>query len=129
MLYLAVEAGCDVAVATVDHGLRPEAAAEAAEVAAICAGLGVPHEILHWHWDGAGNLQDAARRGRMALLADWARRRGLRTVALGHTEDDIAETFLMRLARDAGVDGLAAMAARREVAGVCLLYTSPSPRD
>jgi hypothetical protein len=30
MLYLAVEAGCDVAVATVDHGLRPEAAAEAA---------------------------------------------------------------------------------------------------
>jgi tRNA(Ile)-lysidine synthase len=81
----------------------------------------VTHEILPWHWDGQGNLQDAARRGRYRLLADWARRHGLRTVALGHTEDDIAETFLMRLARDAGVDGLAAMAARREVEGVVFL--------
>lgn len=121
LLHLAVEAGCEVAVATVDHGLRAEAAAEAAAVAEVCAGLGVPHEVLHWHWDGTGNLQDAARRGRLALLADWAARRGLRTVALGHTEDDIAETFLMRLARDAGVDGLAAMAARREVAGIMFL--------
>ena len=59
--------------------------------------------------------------GGIGLLADWARRHGLRTVALGHTEDDIAETFLMRLARDAGVDGLAAMAARREVEGVVFL--------
>lgn len=121
LLYLAIEAGCDVAVATVDHGLRAESGAEAAEVAQVCAGLGVAHEVLHWHWDGQGNLQDAARRGRYGLLADWARRRGLRTVALGHTEDDIAETFLMRLARDAGVDGLAAMAARRDVEGVVFL--------
>jgi tRNA(Ile)-lysidine synthase len=121
MLYLAVEAGCDVAVATVDHGLRPEAAAEAEAVAQICAGLGVAHETLRWVWDGTGNLQDAARRGRLMLLSDWARRCGLRTVALGHTEDDIAETFLMRLARDAGVDGLAAMAARREYDGVVFL--------
>ncbi len=121
LLYLAVEAGCNVTVATVDHGLRAESGAEALAVAQVCAALGVTHEILPWQWDGQGNLQDAARRGRYRLLADWARRHGLRTVALGHTEDDIAETFLMRLARDAGVDGLAAMAARREVEGVVFL--------
>lgn len=120
-MHLALEAGCTVAVATVDHGLRPEAAAEAAAVGAACASIGVPHDILHWRWDGQGNLQDAARRGRIAALATWARARGLRTVALGHTQDDIAETFLMRLARDAGVDGLAAMAARREVEGITFL--------
>ena len=108
-------------MATVDHGLRPEAAAEAAEVAARCAALGVPHAVLHWQWDGRGNLADAARRGRMAALADWARGAGLAAVALGHTQDDVAETFLMRLARDAGVDGLAAMAARREVGGMVFL--------
>ncbi|WP_235933257.1 tRNA lysidine(34) synthetase TilS [Paragemmobacter ruber] len=121
LLHLAVEAGCTVAVATVDHGLRPEAADEAAAVGAACAALSVPHDILHWRWDGQGNLQDAARRGRIAALAAWAQGRGLRAVALGHTQDDIAETFLMRLARDAGVDGLAAMAARREVDGIAFL--------
>jgi tRNA(Ile)-lysidine synthase len=121
LLHLAVAAGCRVAVATVDHGLRPEAAAEAAEVARVCAGLGVTHRVLHWRWDGQGNLQDAARRGRLALLADWARGQGVAAVALGHTQDDVAETFLMRLSRKAGVDGLAAMAVRREVAGVVFL--------
>lgn len=86
-----------------------------------CAALGVPHAMLRWHWDGRGNLADAARRGRMAALADWARGAGLSAVALGHTQDDVAETFLMRLAREAGVDGLAAMAARREVGGMVFL--------
>ena len=118
LLHLAVEAGCKVSVATVDHGLRIEAAAEAQSVARRCAMLGVPHDILHWRYDGQGNLQDAARRGRLALLSDWAKARGIGTVALGHTQDDVAETFLMRLARDAGVDGLAAMAPQREVGGV-----------
>ena len=116
-----MEAGCTVAVATVDHGLRPEAAEEAAAVGAACAALGVPHDTLYWRWNGVGNLQDAARRGRTGALAAWAQARGLRVVALGHTQDDIAETFLMRLARDAGVDGLAAMAARRDVGGITFL--------
>lgn len=118
LLHLAVAAGVSVSVATVDHGLRAEAAAEAAGVARACAALGVSHMTLRWQWDGAGNLQDRARRGRLLLLSDWARGAGLAAVALGHTRDDVAETFLMRLARGAGVDGLAAMAARREVAGV-----------
>ena len=118
MLHLSVAAGLSVRVATVDHGLRPEAAAEAAEVGQVCAGLQVPHEVLRWHWDGTGNLQDAARRGRRAVLAAWALRHGLVTVALAHTRDDVAETFLMRLARGAGVDGLAAMAPRWHEAGV-----------
>lgn len=121
LLHLAVAAGVAVSVATVDHGLRAESAAEAAGVARACAGLGVAHVVLRWQWDGVGNLQDRARRGRLALLSAWARQAGLSSVALGHTQDDVAETFLMRLARGAGVDGLSAMAARREVGGVTFL--------
>jgi tRNA(Ile)-lysidine synthase len=100
----------EVEAVTVDHGLRPEAAEEAAHVGAICRGLGVPHTVLRWEgWDGKGNLQDQARQNRYALIAGWARERRLPSVALGHTMDDQAETVLMRLARAAGVEGLASM--------------------
>jgi tRNA(Ile)-lysidine synthase len=107
---------------TVDHGLRSEAAAEAAQVARICAGLGIPHTILRWKgWNGRGNLQGDARRARYRLITDWARAQSIEAVALGHTADDQAETVLMRLARASGVDGLSAMAPRRMSQGVKLL--------
>lgn len=111
--------GPPLRVATVDHGLRPEAAAEAAGVARLCAGLGLEHDTLPWrdHAPG-GNLPDRARRARYRLLAEWARAQGLGDIALGHTEDDLAETLLMRLARGAGVDGLAAMRAHWREGGV-----------
>jgi len=98
-------------IATVDHKLRPEAADEAADVAAFCHAQGIAHQTLCWEdWNGQGNLQQAARLARKDLLAQWAQQNGLSAVCLGHTQDDQAETFLMRLARGSGVDGLAAMA-------------------
>ena len=117
-------AGVALAAVTVDHGLRDGAAAEAALAADAAARLGVAHATLHWHgWDGSGNLQDAARRARRMLIAGWAQRQGIGTVALGHTEDDQAETVLLRLARGSGVDGLSAMADRSQAAG--LLWLRP----
>ncbi|MEJ6478808.1 MAG: tRNA lysidine(34) synthetase TilS [Octadecabacter sp.] len=106
--------GVGLRVATVDHDLRDGSAAEAAMVAAECAQLGHPHDTLKWQgWDGQGNLQDAARRARLRLIGEW--RADLRYVLMGHTRDDLAETFLMRVQRGSGVDGLAAMASRRDV--------------
>jgi tRNA(Ile)-lysidine synthase len=104
---------------TVDHGLRAASAAEAAQVAAHCAGLGLAHHVLRWQgWDGQGNLQAAARDARYRLMGDWAREQGIGLILLGHTRDDQAETFVMRLSRQAGLDGLSGMAARVERAGV-----------
>lgn len=94
-------------VATVDHGLRAEAAQEAAMVARECRDLGHPHAVLRWQWDGQGNVMDRARRARQGLINRW--RGGLRHVLFAHTRDDLAEGFLMRLQRGAGVNGLAAM--------------------
>lgn len=114
-----VAGGPALRVATVDHDLRAESAAEAAAVARICAALGLAHDTLRWHGEeGGGNLPDRARRGRYRLLAGWARAHGLGDVAIGHTSDDLAETFLMRLARGSGVDGLSAMRARWQAGGV-----------
>lgn len=108
-----------VAAVTVDHGLRPEAAEEARFVAAACARIGVAHSTLRWEGPvPSGNLMDQARRARLRLIGAWARENGIGHVALGHTSDDQAETFLMRLAREAGLEGLSGMRRRFEAEGV-----------
>lgn len=111
MMHLAVQTlGPErLTVFTVDHGLRPEAADEIALVRAQAKVLGLSHHVARWQWDGVGNLQSAARAGRWAALRNLAVELGIGEVWLGHTEDDQIETFLMRLARGSGVDGLAAM--------------------
>lgn len=105
-----------VTAATVDHGLRPEAAAEARSVADLCAAIGVPHIVLRAiaAAPAGGNVQDRARAFRYACLHDWARGDGRAAwVAVAHHRDDVAETFLMRAARGAGVGGLAQMRRHR----------------
>ncbi|MBV7410230.1 tRNA lysidine(34) synthetase TilS [Maritimibacter sp. DP1N21-5] len=117
------EARLPVLALTVDHGLRPASADEARQVAGICAGLGVDHRTLRWTgWDGAGNLQAKARDARYRLVAQEAAAALDRpAVLVGHTKDDLAETFLMRLARGSGVDGLAAMRGEWREAGILWL--------
>ena len=97
-----------VEAATVDHGLRPESAAEAAFVANACSGLGVGHAILPLSWPEtpAGNVQAIAREARYAELGVWAAARDIHWVATGHHLDDQAETLLLRLARGSGIGGL-----------------------
>lgn len=102
--------GRTVRAVTVDHGLRPDSTEEAWFVARQCARHGISHETLEWQgWTGQGNLQQEARRARQRLIGAWAHQIGIGHVLLGHTAEDQAETFLLRLARGSGVYGLAAM--------------------
>ena len=114
--------GGGVVALTVDHGLRPESAAEARQVGRWLKARGIAHRILVWRGDKpASGLQAAARAARYRLLTDWCRRHGVLHLALAHQRDDQAETHLMRRRRGDGLDGLSAMAAVRSQDGVRLL--------
>ena len=96
-------------VATIDHGLRMESAAEARHVAKICAGLGIPHIIETWSGQKPqSGVSEKAREARYALLSVAAKKAGASAIVLGHTMDDQRETVLMRVLRAGAVD----MAAR-----------------
>lgn len=109
------QSAVEIYAATVDHGLRPEAAQEARLAGTFARSLGIAHKTLRWKHDGAtaARIQERARAARYELLAGHARRIGAGIVMTAHHADDQAETILFRLIRGSGIDGLAGMAAER----------------
>ncbi|MCX7318071.1 MAG: tRNA lysidine(34) synthetase TilS [Hyphomicrobiales bacterium] len=111
--------GPALTVMTVDHGLRPESAREARAVKRLAASLDLPHRTIRWTGDKPKTgLPAAARAARYRLLAGAARKFGAFHVMTAHTQDDQAETILMRMARGSGLAGLAAMAVETEREGI-----------
>jgi tRNA(Ile)-lysidine synthase len=127
---------------TVDHGLQPGSAAQAAKVTAVLAELGldpvrsVTAEVTRPRGGLAGRVsggvsggvsrgagagypgpEAAAREARYEALDRAAREAGAEAVVLGHTRDDQAETVLLGLARGSGTRSLAGMPER---SGICL---------
>ena len=118
--------GGAVLALTVDHGLRAEAAAEAAQVGAWLGARGIRHRVLAWSGHErrglqAGGLQAAARAARRNILTSHCRGEGILHLLLAHHQDDQAETLVMRLAADSGPDGLSGMAAVAETAELRVL--------
>lgn len=102
--------GKKITALTVDHRLRPESGREAAYVAEIMKKYGIAHHILVWEGEKPeSGIEEAAREARYALLKEWCAAHGVSVLAVAHHERDQAETFLMRLQRGSGVDGLCAM--------------------
>ena len=104
----------------VDHGLRTESKEEYKFVKALASRLNIPFKGCHAKViRGKGeSLEMAARRVRLEFFEKQMRLRKLDAIATGHHMDDVAETFLMRLRRASGAEGLAGIKETSQVGSI-----------
>jgi tRNA(Ile)-lysidine synthase len=108
------ELGITICVASIDHGLRPESASEVEQVGAFASTLGVPFYSARVEVPRQGaSIQARARELRYRALREIACSHDAVRIAVGHTQDDQAETVLARVLRGTGVRGLGGIEARR----------------
>jgi tRNA(Ile)-lysidine synthase len=99
-------------VLTVDHGLRSSSAKDARQVVAWAKQIGLKAQLLRWRGKKpSSGVEAAARQARYRLMGAWLQKHKIATLLVGHNQDDQAETFLLRLARGSGLDGLSGMRA------------------
>ncbi len=99
--------GIKIVALTVDHRLREESAQEAEYVSDLMKREGIEHHVLVW--DGSKpqtGIEEAARQARYDLIGRYCQEHGINILAMGHHQQDQAETFLLRLQRGSGVFGL-----------------------
>jgi tRNA(Ile)-lysidine synthase len=107
----------EVIAATVDHRLRADSVEEVKHVAQLCRRFGIHHAAIAVKVDeeDSSGIQAAAREERYKALGRYAVRKGAPWLATAHHIDDQAETVMMRVARGAGVAGLAGVRDRRRL--------------
>jgi tRNA(Ile)-lysidine synthase len=97
-----------------NHQLREEADSDEAFCAGVADQLALPFashriDVARESRRNGYSIEEQARVSRYRFLRQTAERWGCKRVAVGHTQDDQAETFLLRLLRGSGVTGLAAI--------------------
>jgi tRNA(Ile)-lysidine synthase len=100
-----------VSLAHLNHQLRQSADRDEAFCRDLASRVGLPfvverYDVNSYATSHGLSLEDAARRVRYDFLGRAAAETGATRVAVGHTEDDQAETFLLKLMRGAGLTGL-----------------------
>jgi tRNA(Ile)-lysidine synthase len=107
-----------ISLAHLNHRLRASADRDEAFCRELAARVGLPIAVEAADVNAYGtaqglSLEDAARRLRYDFLGRAAASCGATRIAVGHTEDDQAETFLLKLMRGAGLTGLSGIFPRR----------------
>jgi tRNA(Ile)-lysidine synthase len=115
LLVLAAEAGLEPVAVHVDHGLRPDSAADVDVVAAAATALGVPWRSVRVAVGAGPNLEARARDARYGALHVAREELGATAILVAHTADDQAETVLLNVLRGSAAAGLAGMPPRRGV--------------
>ncbi len=101
----------------VNHGIRGEESdLDERFCRKTCEDLAIPFHAVHAELAGKTD-EDSCRRERFRCFQEVLEQNGIRQLVLGHNRDDLAETFLMRLMRGAGLEGLACMSGTDEMDG------------
>lgn len=103
--------GPEVHALTVDHGLRQGSDEEALNVKTVVSDWpNIKHTILRWEGEKPqSRVMEVARAERYRLIENYCESHSIQYLFLAHHQDDQAETFLFRLSKGSGLDGLAAM--------------------
>ncbi len=142
LLAVAVAAGLAPTAVHVDHGLRDASAAEADVVAEIAHVVGAASLSCAAPVAPGSNLEERARGARYRALEGAADALGARSILVGHTADDQAETVLLAMLRGSAAAGLAGMAVvhgrvvrpllgvrRSDTEACCAMLGTPIVRD
>jgi len=121
---LQYELGFHLHIAHYNHNLHRNAKQDQKFVEQLAEQLNVPCSVGYWKNPKElkkGSLENAARHRRFHFFNRLAKKINVQTVVLAHTEDDLAETVLMRILRGTGLQGLRGILPNREMDGICYI--------
>jgi tRNA(Ile)-lysidine synthase len=122
---LSKELGIEIVVAHFDHMLRKDSKKDAQYVKDLACRLSLPVYISSADINGVkskrGSVEELARNARFNFLFETAMKLKTNKIALAHTQDDQAETVLMRILRGSGLYGLSAILPKREISGFTVI--------
>jgi len=95
--------------ALVNHNIRLNSSKEATAVKSLFKKKKINLTILKNKQKINKNIQSHARDVRYKLLLDFCHKQKIKFIVVGHHRDDQIETFLIRLSRGSGVQGLSSM--------------------
>lgn len=123
--------GFNAIVLHVDHGLRSDSADDACFVRSLAADHCLPFHMTRSRIirRPGESIEMAARRVRLAFFARMTRALHLDAIATGHHADDVAETFILRMARGAGPEGLAGLKRISRVGNITFIRPLLDIRD
>ena len=123
--------GFRAVVLHVDHGLRNDSADDARFVRELAERFDLPFHFVRVRITKkrGESIEMAARRARLAFFAKMTRKLGLDAIATGHHADDVAETFILRMARGSGPEGLAGLKPISRVDGITFIRPLLNVRD
>ena len=99
----------------VNHGIRKNSDKEALQVKKLLKKFNISLNILTNKEKIKTNVQSKARIVRYKLLLKFGELKKIKYILTGHHSDDQIETFLIRLSRGSGVQGLSSMKARSKI--------------